>query len=313
MLFDIRTAALDDLVEQRVRLAISLLPAYKLRGRASPWDGTRCHLLVAAADDAYGHQALTLAMRRGTPVVALGEPIGDLGVEPLNPFSTASTLAKTIRTQLRGIAPQQAETADQPAARPAICKLAMPPLRGKAVNATCNGRMLTLRPEVGRVYAASHSDLLAVADGLSGSEWEIEVVERPPSTHDMMSASIESFLLRAAHRASERLPDFPDGRYRLEAWPDLGALPSLVGALRIAKLLLRGPMAPHELARSEHHDIDRDELNACLWALAAADLLVDAGAGAPAWAPQPAPKRVQPGIWSSIARRFGLLPRQPQF
>ncbi|MCR6700566.1 MAG: hypothetical protein NVV68_05160 [Dokdonella sp.] len=64
MQFDIRTAALDDLAEQRIRLAVSLLPAYRLRGRLGAWDGTRCDLLIAAAGDAYGHRALSLAQRR---------------------------------------------------------------------------------------------------------------------------------------------------------------------------------------------------------------------------------------------------------
>ena len=65
MLFDIRTAALDDLTEQRLQLAASLLGAWRMRARITPWDGTSCHLLVADVDDAYGRRAMALAARRG--------------------------------------------------------------------------------------------------------------------------------------------------------------------------------------------------------------------------------------------------------
>ncbi len=48
MHFDVRTAALDDLIERHVRLAVSLLGAHQLHARLSPWDGTRCDLLIAS-------------------------------------------------------------------------------------------------------------------------------------------------------------------------------------------------------------------------------------------------------------------------
>ncbi len=305
MLFDIRTAALDDLAEQRVRLAVSLLGAYKLRARVSPWDGTRCHLLVAPITDSYGRQALSRAIGRQTPVIALGDDSDGLPVEATSPNSPAAALAKAMRELLVDQLPQPAD-GTAAASQPAICRLAMPPLRGKAVNARCDGRMLLLRPEVGRVYAASHSDLLAAADSLSGADWEMEVVEHPASTEGLVSNSIEAFLMRTAYRASERLPDFPEGRYRLEAWPDLGILPSLVGALQIAKLLIGKPMSVKELAAADYLNADARELNACLWAFAAADLLLDTEPKRPAVVFPSRQKLVQPGLWSSIARRFGL-------
>ncbi|MCD9028023.1 hypothetical protein LDO26_07355 [Luteimonas sp. BDR2-5] len=305
MLFDIRTAALDDLVEQRIRLAASLLGAYKLRARVSPWDGTRCHLLVAPIGDAYGRQALSRALDRHTPVIALGESGGDLPVEATSPNTPAAALAKRMHELLAARTPHAADASDE-TTQPAICRLAMPPLRGKAINARCDGRTLLLRPDLGRVYAASHSDLLAAADSLSGADWEMEVVEHPESTAGLVSNSIEAFLMRTAYRASDRLPDFPEGRYRLETWPDLGILPSLVGALQIAKLLIGKPMTVRELAQADYHNADARELNACLWAFAAADLLLDTEPRRPTVAFPSRQKRVQPGLWSSIARRFGL-------
>ena len=307
MLFHIRTAALDDLAEQRVRLAASLLGAYRLRAKVDAWDGTRCHLLVASSDDAYGRQALSIAQRRGTPTIPLGETEAIPGVASISAFITASALAKLIRDRLQGDeAPQAVDVPGAKASRPALCLLATPPLRGQAVDATCNGRSLMLRPQVGRVYAATHSDLLAVADMLSGSDWDMRIVEHPESTEHLVSTSLESFLMRAAHRSAERLPDFPEGRYRLEAWPDLGALPSLVGALQVANLLIAGPKSVRELAATDA-GANRSELNACLWAFAAADLLRDVDPGAKVVALPQRPPRVQTGLWSSLARRFGLL------
>lgn len=304
MLFDIRTAALDDLAEQRVRLAVSLLPAYRLRGRLGTWDGRRCDLLIAAADDVYGLRALSLAQRRGTPVMALGAPITDIGVEPVSAASPASVLARLMRDRLQAAAPETQPVAEADHI-PSLCRLAVAPLRGRAVDVTCNGRTILLRPQLGRVYAASHSDLLAIADGMSGSPWRIELSDRPIDPHDLVSASIESFLLRTAQRAADRLPAFADGRYRLHAWPDLGSVPAYLDAMRVARLLIRNAMTPEQIAGADGMP-DRRRVDACLWAFAAAHLLSDAGAQRTPLRPQP-PPRLQPGLWSSLARRFGLL------
>lgn len=307
MLLDIRTAALDDLAEQRVRLAVSLLPAYRLRGRLGAWDGTRCDLLIAAADDVYGHRALSLARRRGTPVMALGAPIADIGVEPISPASPASVLARLMRDRLQVAAPDTAPVGEAEPASP-LCRLAVAPLRGRAVDVVCSGRTILLRPQLGRVYAASHSDLLAVADGMSGSPWQIEPSDRMTDAHDLVSASIESFLLRTAQRAGDRLPPFADGRYRLHAWPDLGSVPTYLDAMRVARLLIRHAMTPDELVQADGMP-DRRRVDACLWAFAAANLLSEAGAQRAAPPRPQRPARVQSGLWSSLARRFGLLPQ----
>jgi hypothetical protein len=307
MQFDIRTAALDDLAEQRIRLAVSLLPAYRLRGRLGAWDGTRCDLLIAAAGDAYGHRALSLAQRRGTPVMALGAPLADLGTEPISPASPASVLARLMRDRLQAVAPDTSPVGEADPIAP-LCRLAVAPLRGRAVDVVCSGRTILLRPQLGRVYAASHSDLLAVADGMSGSPWQIESSDRIVDSHDLVSASIESFLLRTAQRAADRLPAFADGRYRLHAWPDLGSVPAYLDALRVARLLIRNAMTPEEIARTDGMP-ERRRVDACLWAFAAANLLSEAGTQRAAPPRPPRPARVQSGLWSSLARRFGLLPQ----
>lgn len=311
MHFDVRTAALDDLIEHHVRLAVSLLVAHHLHARLRPWDGTRCDLLIASADDAYGAQALAFARRRGTAVIAMGR-VGEVAGLPLvDPESTALVLAGHIRDRLQGLAAKEVAGADaapapDTARQPVLCRLAMPPLRGKTVDILCGGHALRLRPQVGRAYAATLSDLLTAGEQLPGSECRVVVVDGRESVQNGVSASLESVLLRVAHRIGEQLPDFPDGRYRLDAWPDFGALPSLVDALRVSRLLIGNTKSVSELTASGIGDVAPGELNACLWAFAAADLLRDAGPiEAAAVAPSRAP-RVQEGLLSSLARRFGL-------
>ena len=121
------------------------------------------------------------------------------------------------------------------------------------------------------------------------------------------SLSLESVLLRVAYRLGGQLPEFPDGRYRLDAWPDFGVLPSLVGVLRVTKLLTsNNTRSLSELRASEVDKATQIELNVCLWAFAAADLLRDAGAVQTTVAPLRRTPRVEEGLLSSLARRFGL-------
>lgn len=308
MRLDIRTAALDDDAEHRVALAVPLLMAYELR--VSPWDGTRCDLLVAAADDAYGCRALALALRRGTPVIALGEPSEYLDVEPLAKDTSVSSLTRAIRARLQ--APTNGPRPHSPTtSKLVLCQLAETPMRGKAVDVQHNARSLMLRPEFGRVYAANYSDFLAGTESLHEPQWKLAPAGQLAPTLGMFSASLESFLLQAAYNKPDDLPEFPNGRYRLDAWPDLGSLPALVVALRIAKQLIGGPNTPEQLVKSEHRQSNRAGVNACLWALAAANLLINADEHPRSLSLQtrPSERHIDVPIWSRIARRFGLLPR----
>lgn len=314
MRIDIRTAALDDDVERRVRLAANLLAAYRLQARVSAWDGTRCHLLVAAADDQYGRQAIALASRRGTPVVALAsdattEVAGN--VTTLSMFSPAPALARVITGYLSDTRTAIAETPLAPVAEVGVCRLSSPPLRGHAVDVSAHGRMAQLRPEVGRAYALSHSDLLAAADALAGTTAVLDPVVRPTAVDGQaVSTSLEGLLVRAALRACERLPPFPSGTYSLEGWPDLGMLPEAVGALTLSKKLLRAPSALEDLMQDPAIGLEPLEIQACLWAFSAADLLKrNEATPRPAIAPAPPPEPERAGLWRSLARRFGLSGR----
>ena len=297
---DVRTAVLEEATEQRLRLAISLLGAYRLRIRLNPWDGTRCDLLIASADDAYGARVLAQAQRRGTKAIGVGRTLN----AAISPDATAAMLAQHIRDQVYGAASSDASAASAPL--PALCRLAQPPLRGKAVDVICHGRALKLRPQTGRVHAESHSGLLAGLEKLSESRCRIVLSDGDDDVQNMASASIESVLLRAAYRIGDALPDFPAGRYWLDAWPDLGVMPLQTGALRTCLLLIGNTRSSDDLVKSDLGDVTPADLNACLWAFAAADLLRDDGVVRRIETAPPRKPRAHASFLSSLARRFGL-------
>ncbi len=300
MRLDVRTAALDDATEQRLRLAVSLLGAYRLRIRLNPWDGTRCDLLVASTDDAYGVRALAQAQRRGSKVIGVGRA----QTAVISPDATAAMLAQYIREQVYGA--MSPDDAGVSAPLPALCRLAQAALRGKAVDITFHGRTLKLRPKTGRAHADSHSELLAGLEMLSESRCRIVVVDEDDDVRNMASASIESVLLRAAYRIGDDLPDFPVGRFWLDAWPDLGTMPLKAGALRMCMLLIGNTKSVAELNRSGLGDATPTDLKACLWAFAAADLLHDDGSSRRIEITPSRKPRVHASFLSSLARRFGL-------
>src|SRR5699024_2719350 len=111
------------------------------------------------------------------------------------------------------------------------------------------GRRVILEPVRGRAYAASHSDFMLAAEEFANPGWKLRRVNEYDEARHAASISLESFLLRAAFAGKESLPPFPDGRYRLETWPDLGTLPSLLSVLRMAQCLVAGAVSPTDLAQ----------------------------------------------------------------
>lgn len=313
MIFDVRTAALDEASERRVRLAVSLLGADSLQAEVTPWDGTRCHLLVALSDDEYGRRALSLALRRGTPVLALGSRYASLDVDPLPVQGTAASLVREIRQRLSSIrpagpGPRRTEAVANGAERlPMLCRLAQPPLRGRVVALKGRGRAVLIHPEAGRAYAHSASDLLVGWEGFATQNWRARVVNDAIEPTGLASSSLESFLLRAAMDNEQGLPAFPQGRYQLKVWPDLGGVPGMVAALKLSKLLIDRPMNPAELLEHDQDNMGQCGINACLWAFAAADLLHAVGSTDTRRLPGSGNSRA-PRLpwWSAIARRFGL-------
>lgn len=100
------------------------------------------------------------------------------------------------------------------------------------------------------------------------------------------------------------MPAFPAGHYRLKDWPDVGTAPELVGALKIARPLLRGPASVDEIR--VRCGVDAREVNASLWAYRAANLLEmpDSAILAPTSTAQPV--GAFSGVLARIAFRFGL-------
>lgn len=331
---DIAIAALDEDTMQRLRIAASLLAAYRIQARVRDWDGTRCSVLVADHADAYGRQASDIARRRQTPVLLFNAPqhAPAPGVGYADPASVASTLAAALRELLGDktadapapAAPQaapQAEKAQPPAPSPAaaperlpavastLCRLTTPEFQGRAVDATLRGRTIHIRPAEGRIYAPSLSDLLSARDSLGQSDWTLHAVGDHDSArpaHDGASRSLEAFLLQAAYHSRAHLPDFPPGHYRLSDWPDIGSAPEHIGALKIARALLRGPADAERLGAS--CEVPPCEVNAALWAYRAAGLLeTEGGVGAfTTMEDRPPEGRRLGGLLARIATHFGL-------
>lgn len=313
---DIATAALNDQIEQRVRIAASLLLTTRIDTSISPinakvrlWDGTRCDLLIADLSDAYGRHVSALAKKRGTSVLAIdGDPAGispQCDVVPAS--SPAPVLAKHMRnllTQGKFCAPAAPSLCSMASA---LCALAGSPYRGRPVDAMLNGLTIHIRPETGRVYATTPGDLLSASDSFSSADWTLSVSQQNDGGQpdDGASRSLEAFLLQSAFQGRDQLPDFPEGRYRLKEWPDVGSAPELIDALKVAKALLHASASADELRRRCR--MDARDVNASLWAYQAANLLDVPGGDEVAASAAPAqPVGAFSGMLARIANRFGL-------
>lgn len=307
MVHDIRVAALDTETLQRVRLAITLLDAYRLRTRVSEWDGTRCDLLITASDDPYGQKALLLAQRRGTPLIALGDADVAPSISQIPLATPPATITRLIRERLTTSRISDSSRGDAPVRtpQPALCQLASPSLRGRTLKARRNGRTLYLIPKTGRVYARTHSDLVSASGTLAELDWNIFESDPPTTFDSLVATSLEAFLMQAANSSASQLPDFPEGSYRLDTWPDLGSQPDLVRSLEIAGLLTIRPRSVADLL-AFGGGMERDVVHGSLWALAAANLLRDFDPSSQIMIPSQRPQRVESGVWSRLARRFGL-------
>lgn len=196
-----------------------------------------------------------------------------------------------------------------------ILKLASERMRGEAINASKRGRFLMLRPSEGRVYAATHSDLLAAIETCLGSGWELERVQRAKPFKHEACMDLVVFLLQVAYRAKAQLPRFAQGSYRLVDAPNLAPLSAPLSALGsaapICSALTAGCTSLQALAASLPGGTDPAEIHACLWAVAAANRLVDARSGEMVGGDRSAaaPVRPQPGVLAAIMRWLGRRER----
>jgi hypothetical protein len=334
---DLRYAALSQDVERRVRLAATALAAHQIRATATDWDGTRCDLLIADASDGYGRHVIGIAKRKGVGVLAFGNEADSAvdGVIWLSSRSDVAALATAVRDALS--ARRTAESArapiedaprapretddEQHAGALASREMSSGQSTGSALvrlstdaelmhidlQATIQGRTIQLRPSSGRVLASSLSDLLSARDHLSEEGWQFEpIAGRQPALLSVgASASLDIFYLYGAIRGKSHLPPSPNLRYGLRDWPDLGAAPELMDALRVVRVLQRGNVLPSEIASMSR--LPQQDVTACLWAFEAAGLLTRSAVEPVSQAVHPVePPRQRSGLLGRLAAHFGM-------
>lgn len=316
----VRHAALTADQEQRVRIAASALAANSIVAVASPWDGTRCDLVLVHGDDAYGQRVIEIARRRGVAVLALsavrnGE---DRGVHWLREDTSAALLARQMVTLLQDEAappspPVTAAEASAPgstaplASDCALLRLADDPAHASQdVEARVGGRTAFLLRSTGRVLTATLSDQFGTRDRLCEAGWQF----RPARKVDVdasrfeFAGSLEAYLLQGALHNARLLPAFPEQPCSLQDWPDLGTTPEAVNALRVVQALQMRALTPSMVA--QECALEPAYVSACLWALAASGLLQRSAQAIPPAAAQATPAGRPRGILARLAAHFGL-------
>lgn len=330
---DIRIAGLPAQVESRIRLAAQLIAAFDIDAKVSAWDGTRCHALVADAEDAYGARSIELAARRGIAVLALSGS-GTTGPDDicksaraLPAGSLAKVLARCLGRNTDGSTADVAELARVPSLATAsdsllsgggVVQLASAFERaGGAIVGRIDGLTVLLRREASRASASSREVLLAARDRLAQTGWQFTPAEQESSDtlRDLSAASmaLDAFCVSGARAADGPFPELPARALQLQDWPDLGAAGVPASWLSVVGLLQHKPRTPAELvARS---GLDPVALRALLWALHASGAITPVAEresghrpamDRPEDAGVPGLSRVAPGLLSKLMRRFGF-------
>lgn len=318
-------AGLDEDDAQYLKSAGKLLGVFKVEARIQPWQAMLCDVLVARVDAEAGRAAMAQARERSLPVLALvGEQPADaqdegaaagsqalLSRAPMHRYLAAlrAVIDRVDGAGKRGAA-APANAQPQPLPEIGLCQLAVDPsLRGRDLFAVSHGRRLHLCPGQGKVHAASHSDLLTARSYLPSPGWRFAPLRRSTQSGCSIAVSLDGFMLQGAMAARQVLPPYPDTPCYLVDWPDLGSATQVPAAIDVAAVLIRGRIRPSRLAQVTHQA--QDVVNACLWALRAADLLRhDDEAALPPAAGQPElAARSFTGVMARIARRFGVSRR----
>lgn len=318
MRIDLRTAALTDSEDQRVRIAANLLGAVRIEAKLSPWDGTRCDVVIVNADDAYGRRVMELAQKRGISLLAYASQA--IHFEEASQCHVAEGTAASLVSALRHVIdaarkhdcaanPISTAASSDPGRRStvsALMELTHDAWRGRDIDADIAGRRISIRASCGRVMAGTLSDMLAARDALGkhAEAYGFTVVpERHPSIGEI-SWSLDAFLVDGALRCRQSLPTFAGSAYALRDWPDLGSACETQAPLRIASWLQQ--RSGSVLERAKKAGIGADEVNACLWAFHASNLLVIGEPRATPTSPAAQTVRVATPLLSKLAARFGL-------
>lgn len=324
---DIRIAGLSAQVEGRIRLAAQLIAAFDVNARVSAWDGTRCHALVADAEDAYGARSIELAARRGIAVLALSGN-GTAGPDDickseraLPAASLAKVLAQCLARKSGDTAANAAEFAGAPTPvasavtalhSSGLLQLAtVPALANGDIVGRIDGLTVLLRREASRASAASRDALLAARDRLAQPGWEFTLAahEGADTLRALAATSmaLDAFCVGGALAADTAFPALPARPLQLQDWPDLGSAATPAPWLSVVGLLQQKPHTPAQLvARS---GLAAETLPALLWALQASGAVApapEAASSPSAAADATNPPRLAPGLLSKLMRRFGF-------
>ncbi|MGH8492160.1 MAG: hypothetical protein ACRERR_03495 [Moraxellaceae bacterium] len=306
MRIDIRTAGLNSLAEPRARLAAQLMAAFKFDARLSAWDGTRCHVLIADADDAYGIRCIEQASRRGINVLALSQQ-GDKGPDNAHKIlssAPAATLAKQIGAML---AEKKNQSSPSVAGNSLVLLALAPTLAHGIFKAQLRDHSILINRQTSRVYARSESALRAAQTDFCLPEWDFSPM---PAGTDMTalcqcSMALDAFCVLAALQGIGRFPDLAEMHYQLSDWPDIGLAVDVPNIFNLIRLLQKGPVtASNAIAQA---GMDTEEAMALLWAMKASGVLVE-GKATPAIPAAIRVERSAPELTflGKLMQRFGL-------
>lgn len=273
MRIDIRTAALGSTAEPRARLAAQLMAAFKFEARISAWDGTRCHVLIANADDAYGARCIEQAARRGISVLALSQG-GASGPETVSK-SLSSAPAAILAKQLAAMLEEKNNQSSPVMAGNGLVLLAMVPTLASGIfKAQLRQHTIFINRQTSRVYARTEAELQAAKTDLCLPNWDFITASADDiSAACQCSMALDAFCVLAALQGIGRFPDLPEKHYTLSDWPDLGLAVDVPNIFSLIRMLQKNPVSPAEATAKSGMDVL--EATALLWALKASGVLVE--------------------------------------
>lgn len=312
MRIDIRTAGLASHAEPRARLAAQLMAAFKFDARISAWDGTRCNVLIADADDAYGVRCIEQAVRRGISVLALSQNgIQGPGTAQKAPASApAAALAKLLATML-GEKNNPAEKSD--AASGLILLAVVPTLATGSFKAESGQHSILINRQTSRVYAHSEAALRAAQDDMHLPNWDFSPISSSAEFTGLYqySMALDAFCVLAALQSIGNFPALPEKHYQLSDWPDIGLAGDVPNIFSLIRLLQKGSVSTsNAIAQS---GMDAEEAVALLWAMKASGVLV-VGKEMPTAAVKIRPEKSPPELsfLNKLMQRFGLSSSSPE-
>ncbi|MBZ0222914.1 MAG: hypothetical protein K8F35_07775 [Dokdonella sp.] len=304
MNIELKYTALAHADERRVRLAANALAAHHLVVHASDWNGGHCDVLVTDSRDRQGALALERARLAQIPTL-------DVCARDNRNGETGASVVWLVRSLHRLLREQPiaagAEQAAGGARRPGLVELVIRgDLAGQPVLARHGSISVGLLPRTGRVLSHTLGDALHARSHLGAPGWQFQALKDAAAQQapGEILTSLDTFFMEGAWRARTQLPRFADGQYRLRDWPDLGSATELIEVLPIVRALLRERAGIADIARSSRRS--EQEVSACLWALAASNILLGGKSGGEYLVQAPAPARRNHGMWSRLAIHFGL-------